>query len=74
MINQRFGENDLNDDVYSKAAHDLVPLALGGGVGTLFAYGQVSFSFSFLMYTFSTTHKTYFFSDVIWENTYIGWY
>ena len=41
LINIRFGENDTNDVVYTKAARDLLPLALGGGVGTLFAYGQV---------------------------------
>jgi hypothetical protein len=41
-VDLAFGENDTSDVVYDKVARDLIPLTLGGGVGTLFAYGQTS--------------------------------
>eukprot|EP00026_Physarum_polycephalum_P004301 Phypoly_transcript_04319.p1 GENE.Phypoly_transcript_04319~~Phypoly_transcript_04319.p1 ORF type:complete len:665 (+),score=140.64 Phypoly_transcript_04319:83-2077(+) len=41
-VDLAFGEHASNDEVFSQTAHDLIPLALGGGVGTLFAYGQTS--------------------------------
>ncbi|ORY44460.1 P-loop containing nucleoside triphosphate hydrolase protein [Rhizoclosmatium globosum] len=39
-VDHAFGQTSLNEEVYQKAARSLIPIALGGGVGSLFASGQ----------------------------------